>query len=169
MSPTPVAIRVRHNFETAHRLPQLGGKCTSLHGHSWWAEWEITGADVDDKGVVVDFGSIKAGLRDWVDFHLDHGAMLAAGDPLVPPLVEASSKVFRFGVIDHTARPGEVFAEMLPYPTVEAVAELLHGVATALVRDRVRPGQRLAVTGVVVTEKHDNAAVYPAPHIPAGW
>ena len=29
------AVKLLHNAETAHRLPHLGGKCTSLHGHSW--------------------------------------------------------------------------------------------------------------------------------------
>jgi 6-pyruvoyl tetrahydropterin synthase/QueD family protein len=74
-------VTVRHNFETAHRLPRLGGKCTNLHGHSWWVEVTFEGTPSRD-GVIADFGALKHALRAWVDGHLDHGAMLGVGDPL---------------------------------------------------------------------------------------
>lgn len=89
-------VKVRHNFESAHRLPQLGGKCTNLHGHSWWAEVTVAGK-LDARGIVVDFGVLKKSLRDWIDTHLDHGTMLGEADPLVPALIADGTKLFRFG------------------------------------------------------------------------
>ncbi|ASU58909.1 MULTISPECIES: 6-carboxytetrahydropterin synthase [Nocardiopsis] len=150
-------IRVRHNFETAHRLPHLSGKCMNLHGHSWWAEVSVSAPALSEDGTVVEFGAFKKALRAFVDTHLDHGAMLGAGDPLAAVLAEHGSKVYRFGA----ASPGDTerYARDLPYPTVEAVAVMLGRVAQALLDS----GERAAgarVTGVEVTETHVNTAAY---------
>ncbi|PRX97830.1 6-pyruvoyl trahydropterin synthase family protein [Allonocardiopsis opalescens] len=151
---TAFAVTVRHNFETAHRLPHLAGKCVNLHGHSWWAEVTVTAPGLLD-GTVVRFSAFKAELREWIDRHLDHGAMLGAADPLAKLLPDCGSRVFRFGAADPL--PHERPAADLPYPTVEAVAELLARVSTGLVArlDRA-PGAR--VTRVHITETHVNAA-----------
>jgi 6-pyruvoyltetrahydropterin/6-carboxytetrahydropterin synthase len=141
------SVVVRHNFEAAHRLPHLGGKCRNLHGHSWWVEVTVEGA-VDTDGIVVDFGTLKKGIRAWIDTELDHGSMLGAADPLVRPLLSEDSKVFRFG-----ASPP---AQDLAWPTVENVAELLSRVAAQVI-DEICPGP-LSVSRVRVTETHVNAA-----------
>ncbi|MFD9069101.1 6-pyruvoyl trahydropterin synthase family protein [Streptomyces lasiicapitis] len=120
------SITVRHNFETAHRVLPLGGKCRNLHGHSWWCEITVAG-NVNDKGVLVDFGGLKSGLRAWIDTHLDHGAMLGRDDPLVSALRADGSKVFEFG----TESP----AGDLDWPTVENVAELLRRVTGSLLSE----------------------------------
>lgn len=137
-------VTVRHNFETAHRLPHLGGKCRNLHGHSWWVEVTATADALDDAGTVVEFGAFKARLREWIDTHLDHGAMLGHTDPLVPALTADGSKVHVFPHAEHTSG--------LPYPTVEAVAVMLARAATCALPPHAR------VTRVRVTETHVNAA-----------
>lgn len=109
-------ITVSHNFETAHRLPHLPGKCVSLHGHSWWTDITVTAPEPDTDGVVIEFGAFKKALRAWIDEHLDHGVMLGSGDPLLGPLLDSGTKVFLV--------PG--------WPTVENVARLLADVATEL-------------------------------------
>lgn len=155
------AITVRHNFETGHRLPFLGGKCENLHGHSWWAEVTVTGQpDVD--GVLIDFATIKRGLRDWIDSRLDHGCMLGAADSLLPALQAEGSKVFVFdpaagGLTAGFVGPGPAFERPLPWPTVENVAELLRRVAVRLLGD---DAHRFIVS-VAVTETHVNAASAP--------
>ncbi|WP_179887603.1 6-pyruvoyl trahydropterin synthase family protein [Streptomyces sp. b94] len=140
-------VKVRHNFESAHRLPQLGGKCTNLHGHSWWAEITVAGR-LDERGVVVDFGMLKKSLREWIDTHLDHGSMLGEADPLVPALKADGTKLFLFG----SAEP----SKGLEWPTVENVAELLARVTS----DRIAEAgwTDVAVSRVQVTETHVNAA-----------
>lgn len=157
------SITVRHNFEAAHRLPFLGGKCRNLHGHSWWAEVTITGQP-DDNGVLIDFGSIKHVLREWIDTHLDHGAMLGVDDQLVLALMDAGSKVY---VFDPAGEGGLCRASghgrALPWPTVENVAELLRRATINLL---------VSITGcvsldrytvsVTVTETHVNAATAAA-------
>ncbi|WP_103344075.1 6-pyruvoyl trahydropterin synthase family protein [Amycolatopsis sp. CA-126428] len=138
-------VTIAHNFETAHRLPHLPGKCTSLHGHSWWAEITVTAADVDPNGVVVEFGPLKKALRGWIDEHFDHGVLLGPDDPLVPLLREHGCKV--------TEVPG--------WPTVENVAAHLAAVAAGLLAELERvPGAR--VTAVEVRETHVNRAGWSA-------
>lgn len=122
-----LAVTVRHNFETAHRLPALGGKCVSLHGHSWQVEWTVAGL-IDADGILVEYGHLKRVLRSWVDSHLDHGTMLGASDPLNGPLRLEGCKVFTFGqgpAEGIVEGDGEWLAGNLSWPTVENVAVLL--------------------------------------------
>jgi 6-pyruvoyltetrahydropterin/6-carboxytetrahydropterin synthase len=140
------SVQVRHNFETAHRLPELGGKCVNLHGHSWWLEATVTAVVGDPGEVVCEFGALKVALRTWVDANLDHGAMLGVADPLLPALSDAG-RVFVFGKDEPAAD--------LPWPTVEATAHLLTRVTTGIAADL---DPRLVVTHMRVTETHVNAA-----------
>lgn len=145
------SITVKHNFETAHRLPLLGGKCTNLHGHSWWATVTVAAPDLDAYGTVVEFGSFKASMRAWIDACLDHGAMLGKEDPLVAALEAQGSKVFVFGR-DWTDAD---------WPTVEAVAELIAAKATAWLPPDPPPG--VHVERVSISETHVNAAEWTTP------
>ncbi len=141
-----IAVTVRHPFQTGHRLPQLEGKCQSLHGHSWWAEITVGQKFADPSGIVIDFGVLKKYLRDWIDNYLDHGLMLGADDPLVSVL-RPMGKVF-------------VFTEALgSWPTVENVAALLADVATDILIS-VDPGAEVKLLQVRVTETHLNEATW---------
>jgi 6-pyruvoyltetrahydropterin/6-carboxytetrahydropterin synthase len=153
-------ITVKHNFETAHRLPFLGGKCENLHGHSWWVTFAIyntahdTGVDVD--GISAEYGEVKRIVRGWIDKYLDHGTMLGQADPLNVlaathdfDLREYIGKVFLFGY-EHDYAPK-------PWPTVESVAEMLSfKIQEAL--DEVFEG--LYVDRVELQETHVNGVVY---------
>ncbi len=147
-----IAITVRHNFETAHRLPALEGKCTSLHGHSWQvavtvgSEWSSMAVDLLPDGILIDFGTLKRELRSWTDTYLDHGVMLGVDDPLVPILKE-HGKVF---VFEHG---------MGSWPTVENVAGLLADV-TADLLDRLDNGIPIKVLRCEVQETSVNAATW---------
>ncbi|MPZ66181.1 MAG: 6-carboxytetrahydropterin synthase [Pseudonocardiaceae bacterium] len=134
-------VTVAHNFETAHRLPHLPGKCQSLHGHSWWAEVTVSAPDTDESGVVVEFGEFKAALREFIDLHLDHGVMLGLDDPLVDVLNDGHTKV-------HV---------MTDWPTVENVAAMLAEIAGQLLSAIPRVSGA-TVTAVEVRETHVNRA-----------
>jgi len=151
---TSHAVTVRHNFETAHRLPHLGGKCVNLHGHSWWAEVTVTADRLSGAGTVVEFGSYKKVLRAWIDTRLDHGVMVGRADPLLPALLDDGTKLFVFGDDDEDYPP---FAKDLDWPTVEDVAVLIGRVAGFLLGSMdAAPGSR--VSHVVVHETHVNTA-----------
>jgi 6-pyruvoyltetrahydropterin/6-carboxytetrahydropterin synthase len=150
------SITVRHNFETGHRLPQLGGKCTSLHGHSWWCDVTVTAPSNPDMPtiaeVVVEYGAFKRGLREWIDTNLDHGLMLGKDDPLAAILPDFG-KVYVFGTEPETVG--------LMWPTVEHVAVLVAEVAArVLVGIDRAPGAY--VSAVTVHETHVNAATWTA-------
>lgn len=135
------SVTVRHNFETAHRLPHLPGKCQSLHGHSWWADVTVQAPELS-AGLVVEFGPFKKKLRAWIDDYLDHGVMLGEEDPLLPILRAHDCKVYEIAG---------------GWPTVETVAATISVVAETCLRDLVRaPGAH--VVRVDVQETHVNKA-----------
>lgn len=144
------SVTVRHNFETGHRLPNLGGKCTNLHGHSWWAEVTIAAPGIGD--VVVEYGVLKKALRGWIDTHLDHGLMLGGDDPLAAILPDFG-KVYVFGSTPES--------DGLAWPTVENVAYLIAEASSRLLTGIDRePGTHVA--SVTVHETHVNAATWTA-------
>jgi 6-pyruvoyl-tetrahydropterin synthase len=110
-------ISIRHNFETAHRLPRLPGKCQNIHGHSWTVEWRFE-VELDQNGMGPDYSWLKCVLREWVDTYLDHGAMLGLEDPLADAFRELNLKVWVFD-------PDHAYTLEFPWPTVEATANLL--------------------------------------------
>jgi 6-pyruvoyltetrahydropterin/6-carboxytetrahydropterin synthase len=75
-------IKVRHNFEAAHRLFETPGKCQRIHGHSFQVELEL-GGHVNPQGFLagLDFSSVKAGFRTYLDAEYDHCLLLNAQDP----------------------------------------------------------------------------------------
>ncbi len=139
-------ITVKHNAETAHRLPFLRGKCENLHGHSWGIVAEFVGQP-DIQGILVDYGDLKKEVRKWVDDNLDHGCMLGSDDTLIAPLQRAGCKTYIFG---------EGIAEKLYWPTVENVALLLLKVFTSICDDSFNG--RLSVYRVEITETAVNQA-----------
>ena len=110
-------LEFQHNFECAHRLPFLGGKCENLHGHSWLATFTLQ-ADKDADGITIEYAAAKKAVRDWIDTWLDHGCMLGAQDILCA-FTQQLGKVYVFGNVQGDYSRG------LPWPTVENVAEML--------------------------------------------
>lgn len=171
-----ISISIRHNFETAHRLPFLNGKCTNLHGHSWKTSLTFSAIQheigMDSQGISTEYGELKKVVRGWIDDKLDHGCMLGVHDPLLPVLLDLDSKVFVFGNVGflHIAAEEEkgqpsynVPAEdrnfpTMPWPTVEAVARMICEKIQALVDQAFN--STLWVGSVYVMETAVNSAVW---------
>jgi 6-pyruvoyltetrahydropterin/6-carboxytetrahydropterin synthase len=64
-------LKVITRFAAAHRLAMVGAKCENLHGHNWKIEVVLAGDRLNDAGVLMDFGEIKAHLREIMG-RLDH-------------------------------------------------------------------------------------------------
>jgi 6-pyruvoyltetrahydropterin/6-carboxytetrahydropterin synthase len=64
-------LSVRDGFAAAHRLAGSGGKCESLHGHNFQVVLDVEGDQLDESGMLVDFGELKAALK-AVLAELDH-------------------------------------------------------------------------------------------------
>lgn len=151
-------VTIHLGFETSHRLPHLGGKCVSLHGHSWKAHVTVSTPAMTAQEIVVDFGPLKRALRTWVEANIDHGVMLGTDDPLVEVLREHECRLFVFGEDGPFTFDGvEVGAGDLHYPTVENVAILLARVASGLLGALDLPAH-VHVSRVVVDETPTNTA-----------
>jgi 6-pyruvoyltetrahydropterin/6-carboxytetrahydropterin synthase len=64
-------LKVVTRFAAAHRLTMVGAKCENMHGHNWTIEAYVAGGQLDGAGVLMDFGLIKARLREIIG-RLDH-------------------------------------------------------------------------------------------------
>lgn len=54
----PYVLRLKHHFESAHRLENYHGKCAEMHGHRWEVEVRIETESLEND-MVADFDEIK--------------------------------------------------------------------------------------------------------------
>ncbi|MGB7922440.1 MAG: 6-carboxytetrahydropterin synthase QueD [Pyrinomonadaceae bacterium] len=64
-------VMIERNFSSAHQLRGYKGKCENLHGHNYKIEIYARGRELDNIGLLVDFGELKA-AADEVTQYLDH-------------------------------------------------------------------------------------------------
>lgn len=64
-------IKVKMEFEAAHRVAGYPGKCDRLHGHSWNVELSVAGEALDELGMLVDFKKVKKAAMEILDT-MDH-------------------------------------------------------------------------------------------------
>lgn len=64
-------LKIITQFAAAHRLLDFKGKCEQLHGHNWKVEVFVRSKDLDQTGLVKDFGEIKAETQEVLS-RLDH-------------------------------------------------------------------------------------------------
>ncbi len=81
-------------FCYGHRLLNYEGKCRHLHGHNGRAVITLEAAELDARGMLVDFGDIKKHVQVWVDENLDHTMLLCRDDPILPILREHDERVY---------------------------------------------------------------------------
>lgn len=64
-------LKILTHFAAAHQLQMVAKKCENLHGHNWKVEVCVTGEKLNPAGVLIDFGELKAHVRETIDT-LDH-------------------------------------------------------------------------------------------------
>lgn len=64
-------LKIITEFSAAHNLRNFRGKCEALHGHNWKVEVVISGKDLDESGVVLDFAEVKAATSEIMS-EIDH-------------------------------------------------------------------------------------------------
>ena len=84
-------LSIGHNFESAHRLTHPGAtvKCKSIHGHSWRATLTVERVELDDRGMVIEFGVFKTSWRKFIDDQVDHHLILYEKDPMADAVRDA--------------------------------------------------------------------------------
>jgi 6-pyruvoyltetrahydropterin/6-carboxytetrahydropterin synthase len=125
----------RLTFCYGHRLMDYGGKCKHPHGHNGVLEIELAGESLDSRGMLVDFGEVKAQLVRFVDEQLDHRMLLRQDDPLIQPLSELGESPF----------------VMPENPTAENIAKLVY---------REAKSRSLPIVAVRLWETSDAFAEY---------
>src|SRR5687767_14505994 len=69
--PGQFEVMIERNFSSAHQLRGYKGKCENLHGHNYKIEIYARGSELDNIGLLVDFGELKE-AADEVVAYLDH-------------------------------------------------------------------------------------------------
>lgn len=64
-------LKVKTHFAAAHQLTMVGQKCENLHGHNWNIEVYVSGDELNEAGVLADFGDIKKAVKQII-LRLDH-------------------------------------------------------------------------------------------------
>ncbi|HUW41310.1 MAG TPA: 6-carboxytetrahydropterin synthase QueD [Rectinemataceae bacterium] len=67
-------VRVEASFAAAHFLRHYKGKCERLHGHNYRVRAWARGERLDEGGMLLDFGELKAALRKVLE-GLDHSLL----------------------------------------------------------------------------------------------
>jgi 6-pyruvoyltetrahydropterin/6-carboxytetrahydropterin synthase len=65
------SVRVEAEFAAAHFLSHYHGKCENLHGHNYRVRVWVRGKELDEGGMLLDFGVLKQKLRELIA-GLDH-------------------------------------------------------------------------------------------------
>lgn len=64
-------LTIEEQFSSAHQLRGYRGKCENLHGHNWKVVLSVKGEKLDEIGLLIDFGDLKAILKKIIS-ELDH-------------------------------------------------------------------------------------------------
>jgi len=64
-------VMIERNFSSAHQLRGYKGKCENLHGHNYKIEIYARGEELNNIGLLIDFGDLKIAADEIVKY-LDH-------------------------------------------------------------------------------------------------
>jgi len=64
-------LKVVTHFAAAHQLKMVAQKCENLHGHNWKIEICVSGKNLNNAGVLIDFGELKQHVSNLME-RLDH-------------------------------------------------------------------------------------------------
>lgn len=131
-------IGIEHTVQMGHRLWNLPGLCTNLHGHTWTVFLKLHGQR-QKNGLMLDYHKVKKEFRDYLDQNFDHRLCLDESDPLIKHILyqrkegdKQISQARRQEMLD-ALYPGLVTVNFLP--STENMAELWAAGAKALFGD----------------------------------
>lgn len=67
-------VTVEASFSAAHHLRGYAGKCANNHGHNFRARVTVAGEELDETGMLIDFGVLKRWLREICERY-DHASL----------------------------------------------------------------------------------------------
>ena len=66
-------------FSMGHRLSLHQGACKNIHGHNYMIEVGVRGKTLNEDGMLIDFGNLKATVNGFLDM-MDHALMINETD-----------------------------------------------------------------------------------------
>lgn len=69
--PSFYEVMIERHFSSAHQLRGYKGKCENLHGHNYKIEIFARGEELNNIGLLIDFGDLKSAADEIVNY-LDH-------------------------------------------------------------------------------------------------
>jgi 6-pyruvoyltetrahydropterin/6-carboxytetrahydropterin synthase len=97
-------IVVKIQFRAGHRLlPPYIGKCNNIHGEGYTAIIFFKSNELDENGMVFDFGDTKRKIKEWINNCWDHSYIFNRNDKMGLILKENGMKVFNIGNQNPTA------------------------------------------------------------------
>lgn len=64
-------LSIKGHFDSAHYLRAYPGKCANVHGHTWEIAIEVSGIELDNLGMLIDFSLLKQYLNEILE-EFDH-------------------------------------------------------------------------------------------------
>jgi 6-pyruvoyltetrahydropterin/6-carboxytetrahydropterin synthase len=64
-------LKAQMYFAAAHHLLNYDGECENQHGHNWLVEAYVTGNQLDESNILIDYKVLKRELKSVLDL-LDH-------------------------------------------------------------------------------------------------
>jgi 6-pyruvoyltetrahydropterin/6-carboxytetrahydropterin synthase len=64
-------LKILTSFAAAHQLTMVAKQCENLHGHNWKVEVCVSGEDLNEAGVIIDFGELKSYVAEIIK-EMDH-------------------------------------------------------------------------------------------------
>jgi len=88
-------ITVESDFDSAHYLRNYGGKCETLHGHTFRAAATVKATRLDDIGLAYDFAVLKRQLKEIIN-RFDHHCLneVAPFDKVNPSSENLATTIF---------------------------------------------------------------------------
>ena len=74
------SVKIEVPIRAAHRLLNYEGKCRNLHGEGYTIIVEFEAESVDNKGMLIDFGTAKKKIKSFLDEYVDHTTILSYKD-----------------------------------------------------------------------------------------
>lgn len=142
-------LKFRYRFEAAHRFVSGDSKCSTPHGHTWYATlfFHVSTPKLNEHEMISEFATLKTKWKKFIDEDVDHSFFYNEKDPLLPALRDF---VPHFRGISF---PGE--------PTTEMVAALFLKRALYLYKDAAhRP------TGLLIEETPTNSLYLSTEDLP---
>lgn len=101
-----IRITKEFTFETGHALYGYDGKCRNVHGHSYHLTVTVKGSPINDTsnvklGMVIDFGDLKAIVKEEVVNPFDHATVFNKNTPHVELAKELSDRGHKVILADY--------------------------------------------------------------------